>query len=1520
MAIFGYLTDQCRDDARRHSVLPDVERVLATIESTQSLSQFDPFPPPYIVKKKLHGRQHRLIAEVRQVGEHTVAVLLAVMIRGGHDYEQEFSKDARAYGRKHFEGRTPTELLQRFIVDRTAVGLAPGKPLPSSAEYQLLYETFSHAGAAPKWSGAQDDALDRIVCETPTWVDQTQQQRIQGQLNRLAQPCLDALSGEPGLKFFPAKEKAGWGVWAYRHEGYVLLIQVVDGSNAELAQADAAGVAEELAAGGAEALLRASRRAYPAMVLADEQLWLDLERETVANMALSPEETEVLDSARRSDRPFPLFINGRAGSGKSTILQYLFADILFAYGTKFGLPASDGSLGIEAPGLPLYLTANGELLRVARQFVDRLLRSEVRFSGLDSSQEKLSGEALEGLLHHSFREFRPFLVSLVGATDAARFQASRHVDFPRFRRMWEERFGKDPKARRDHGPDVSWHVIRSYIKGMGSEDYLSPEDYQQLPENQLTVTPEMFSAVFGQVWTNWYQVVSSEGYWDDQDLARHILDNDLAPRSYSAVFCDEAQDFTRIELEVLLRLSLYSNRAVPADAVSRVPFAFAGDEFQTLNPTGFRWDAVKAAFVEKFIFELDPERRGEKSDLNYCELRFNYRSSAPIVRFANLVQALRSACFGIPELQPQRSWLREAAALPVQYFYGHDANFWNAFRTRAGSFVVIVPCNEGEEAQYVRDDPVLSQHIETTEDGLPRNVLSAGRAKGCEYPAVVVYGFGEAAESNLLDNVAAARGEAASDARRSLTLQYFINRVYVAVSRPKRRLIVVDSEQGAERLWQAARDEFARERLIGAIKRGAELWGPEVGGMSRGEAADVTSEDVPDRSENAAAFEAEGRARRDSYMMMQAAFAYRELEDVARWRECRARALEYDEKHFEAGVAYAEAGLLDDARPMLWHAERPGWLKLMELAGKHPDLLSHLELHWARAILGNRLTQSTVRDVLVRLRDRMRHDPAFAQASCSDPVWQGAIETLLSRVLRDDEESLSQPVAAGLLATLDEVASLGQVVPATLIADIAFAAEEFARAATLWESGGDRRSARYVDAKARSTPYPGSIEFLDRLGRSLEIVIAYDEQPAADLDDAQVKAVVSALVGIGRVPEALSLVNSFESGRGALVLALHALASGDKKTAAQGAAAALAHFVARGEWQQVTRFVQTGELESDDERWHDKDARSWLRSVAAQLRVSVVGALARSERLPDAPPSVEERITGFLRDVLRVKGGAWQGSLSYLEAGAAWERTGRLTDTLQFYEAAMAETLAGDELHQVRLRWLAVKGRQLEYLKARQQPDARAIRRVESEVQSKLKSWRIERSAISQLSAYPELTEGVGLAPAPLPARHESLPDLDPQAGSPADPSALPSATRPGPLAPLAEAAREAVKARPQMSGVAVATTAAASVVHHGKGDGTSHRRVTEPTTGQDAQVQFGDLRFELRRSKSVLLAIHIESMESVRVDWSLRSVTGTVDVSATNGKWTVGEWGLHIELPDDEGVAVRLLAEEQGLEFSVRR
>lgn len=1503
MTIFAYVSKRCEDDARAHAVTDAVERMRSQVEASQSLSSFDPFPPPYLVRKKLQSRQRRLIAETRSVGDHVVVVFLAVMIRGAREYESEFAQDPRGYGRQHFDGMVGDDVLAAFVADRTADAVQAGKPPASEPEYALLYDTFSLSRTPAPQANAATDAMDRIVCESHAWVQQTTVPAIQQQLNRLAACCVHALSAEPGLRFIAATERPGWGVWTYRHEGHVLLIQVVDGANATEAQDEARRVGALIDRGGSDALLQCSRRAYPASVLTDEQLWLDLERETLANMALSPEETAVLESARHSPRPFPLFINGRAGSGKSTILQYLFTDILRTY-CHLAQAGVGGPAVEQAPlGVPLYLTANGDLLAVARQFVGRLLRSQQRFDVDAGDAARLDEASVDDVLQRAFREFRPFMLDLLKPEDRARFAASRRIDYPRFRRMWEQRFGKDPKARREHGPDVAWHVIRSYIKGMGSEDFLEPDDYAQLPDNQLSVSTDTFAAVHSQVWLAWYQPLMDDGDWDDQDLARHILDNDCAPRSHSAVFCDEAQDFTRIELEVLLRLSLYSDRALNAADVDRVPFAFAGDEFQTLNPTGFRWDAVKASFVEKFIFELDPGRRGDKADLNYRELRFNYRSATPIVRYSNLVQALRAATFDIPELRPQRPWLLESTRSPVLHFRQDDAAFWAELRKQAAVYVVIVPCSEGEEADYVARDPVLREHIEVV-DGVPQNVLSAGRAKGCEYERVVVYGFGADLDVDLNSTIGSPNG-VPPGVRSSLSVQYFVNRVYVAVSRAKQQLVIVDTEAGAARLWKVARDEFARERLIGTLKRGQEVWAPEVGGSMAGKADDLRGDEAPDRLQNAKVFRSDGIARRDPYLMMQAAGLFKEAGDTAMWRECRARALDFGENWFEAGVAYVEAGYLDEARRCLWRGDRNGWLKLREIAAQHPELLSHLELQFAKAIL-DKADAAGTGGALTRLIERIQQDAAFALASCTDPSWRLAVD-LLARALLPETVDLKPAVAKGILMSLDTLARLGLPVANDLTADLAFRSEDFARAAAHWESIGERRSPRYLAAKAQSTPFPASLEYLKRPGDGRRIVAAFDASPASTVLDAQqANAVVSALLEAERPADALALAEWAQARDGAMATSLHAVQRDDVRLALRALHVGFRLAFEQADWEAWRRFINNGEV-LGDAGWRDKAAKAWVKAQAPDIRLELVRALARAERPLEVPPAVDDTLGQFLRDVLLGKADKWLQRLDWLEAGAALERAGRIIDGLKFYEEAMEARLGGELLHRVRLRWLAVKGRQLEYARARKNPDNDAIRRIETDLQQKMQAWQVTRAEIQQLSRYPELEERPTTAPSavlPVVAAQDDLSQDRPA-------MALP----PGDLAPIAQAARLQVPAtRP--AATATPSTSLPVDANTVPGPVSASAPAAWPVltdVAGDVQLSVGVYRVDVRRALQLCTVTHSAELDMVKIDWGRMRVTGTVDLQSEGAAaWSVEPWDLRIEL--EAGNPPRVLLSLDGL------
>lgn len=115
---------------------------------------------------------------------------------------------------------------------------------------------------------------------------------------------------------------------------------------------------------------RQSGRAYYAYILADQYLWRlvegineskkkweQLEGFDVANPALSVEEMLILNQTKYETNKavLPSFINGRAGSGKSTMLYHLFAEYVMR------------KLKYNPPGKLLFLTYTKDLLEESKK-------------------------------------------------------------------------------------------------------------------------------------------------------------------------------------------------------------------------------------------------------------------------------------------------------------------------------------------------------------------------------------------------------------------------------------------------------------------------------------------------------------------------------------------------------------------------------------------------------------------------------------------------------------------------------------------------------------------------------------------------------------------------------------------------------------------------------------------------------------------------------------------------------------------------------------------------------------------------------------------------------------------------------------------------------------------------------------------------------------------------------------------------------------------------------------------------
>ena len=421
-----------------------------------------------------------------------------------------------------------------------------------------------------------------------------------------------------------------------------------------------------------------------------------------ANLSLSPEELALLHNLLmpgETRTPYPLFINGRPGSGKTTILHYLFAEHLHHH-----LIASN-----PLANPPLYLTYSPALTERAKETVQTILACDYRRlddpPDMDSTQARVT-------INRAFSGFRDMLLSLLDEEARERFDLARYVDFPQFRSLWMKSVAKDatrPSQLRN-SPELAWHAIRTFIKGRcpadGHEDDFGPDRYAELPKRQKSIDEELFGQIYGSIWNGWYKPRCDHDHlWDDQDLALTVLRLGDGLARYPAVICDEAQDFTANELAVILRLSLFSRMEVPHYLLGRIPFAFAGDPFQTLNPTGFDWDALSDTFRENLLRELDPAGR-EKLQVNFRELEFNYRSAEPIVRLCNLVQLLRGILFEVRGLKPQQTWRNETAPEPA-FFDIAEAATRDALRA-ADDAVFIVPSQEESELDYVRADEHLS--------------------------------------------------------------------------------------------------------------------------------------------------------------------------------------------------------------------------------------------------------------------------------------------------------------------------------------------------------------------------------------------------------------------------------------------------------------------------------------------------------------------------------------------------------------------------------------------------------------------------------------------------------------------------------------------------------------------------------------------------------------------------------------------------------------------------------------------
>lgn len=826
-----------------------------------------------------------------------------------------------------------------------------------------------------------------------------------------------------------------------------------------------------------EEVIRKAKRAYPDYILLDVDLWAKIEEDDIANLALSPEEELLLESAT-----FPMFINGQAGSGKSTMLFYLFAHFCNL------INSSEHNI--------IFLTYSRKLLEIAKKNVITILKNNRNYIGTFSKKES----ELK-YIESYFRPFQEFIISDLLTRDERKiFTKEKYISFNQFRQGFlginiKQELNCLLPNRKNFSPELVWHVIRTYIKGYDFERYLLPEDYRKLNRRDLTVSYEKYCEIFQTIWERWYKNLYEEfGYWDDQDLIRYVLrdKNFDELKKYAVIFCDESQDFTKIEIDFLIKLSVYIKYNLSYH--HNLPCVFAGDPFQTINPTGFRWETVKTMFLERFE-KLNPKG----ISLRFETLNYNYRSKPAIIKFLNFVQAFRYKYLNLQELRPQIPWQREEGVSPCIFTLNN--NIVERMKEIADKTIIIIPTDgdEIQEKDFVKGDEILSSFIEINEnnDAPISNVMSASTSKGLEFDKVILYKFGTTVPKSFINIL---NGMDLDD-NSYIELSHFLNKLYVAVSRARNFLFIIDTDEAYKNFWSY----FTNIDILKSLFDNKGRWDEKlVLPLVKGLPQDIDNIKEENPLKVAQELEQTGLNQGDYFLLQRAKQYYKLINKENDALRCEAWAFWYRENWHKAGLAFQELGFKDKALECFWR--NANWKDIIDISETDNvyKLISEYMLN------------------IKNLDNILNSEQFWEKCDVSSYTWNIVINKIqndLSQTLYEQKPYLNSYSLYARRA--ERIALLGFPQFYLLSAEFWFKEKNYKKAVELWDKSDktDHRDYFYAKYMLANNDIE-KIKWLNKLKKDDEIVKIYKENHQS-YDSETNNIILSALLKVNDYEKAL---------------------------------------------------------------------------------------------------------------------------------------------------------------------------------------------------------------------------------------------------------------------------------------------------------------------------------------------------------------------------------------------------------------
>ncbi len=260
------------------------------------------------------------------------------------------------------------------------------------------------------------------------------------------------------------------------------------------------------------------------------------------------------------------------------------------------------------------------------------------------------------------------------------------------------------------------------------------------------------------------QRLEQRGLEDEIDLCRKAisaLKSANEKYKYDLVVCDEVQDFSDIQLSLILRL---------ADPFLNI--LFAGDTKQIINPSGFRWEEVKAKFYERGV---------TVPDVSYLNL--NFRCVGSIVKLANGLLDLKQHLIGLSGSELREEWKFNGKP-PFLIHNVLEKEILKRISLAGAGRIILVR----EEQEQERLKKILNTEL----------IFTIYQAKGLEFDTVLLWKFCH--DKKSADIWRRIGSGYAFDRGHYPHLKHELSLLYVAITRSRNTLIIYDGESPSD-IW-----------------------------------------------------------------------------------------------------------------------------------------------------------------------------------------------------------------------------------------------------------------------------------------------------------------------------------------------------------------------------------------------------------------------------------------------------------------------------------------------------------------------------------------------------------------------------------------------------------------------------------------------------------------------------------------------------------------------------------------------